>query len=96
MGFEDESFDIAMSHHYDEQSKNVPMCQEKGCQNPSIQCEIDEMHEYFCSEHAAKNGYCYCCGTFIAGLRDLSDICENCEEQFHDDIDDLSDIDEPF
>ena len=96
MGFEDESFDIAMSHHYDEQCRDVPMCQEKGCQNPSIQCEIDdETHEYYCSEHAVEHGYCYCCGILIAGWRDFSDMCENCEEQVRDN-DDVADDDEYF
>ncbi len=93
----DETFNLAMSHHYDEQDSNVPMCQEEGCDSPSIQCEIDEETSmYYCSEHAADNGFCCCCGTFIAGWRDFSDMCENCEIEVRDNDDVDEECDDGF
>ncbi len=90
-----DTFNIAMSIHFDDQTKDVPMCQEKGCEHGAIQCEIDKnTHEYYCPYHAAEHGYCCCCGTFIAEWRDFSDMCENCEEQTRDNID--TDTDEYF
>lgn len=87
-----DTFNIAMSADWNEHNSNVPMCQEKDCQNPAIQCtipngidndgkEYDESYEYYCSEHARDAGFCCCCGTFIAGWRDFSDLCENCEDE---------------
>lgn len=83
--------------------EKTPVCQEDGCKEASIKCiipggididtheEYPESYEYYCSEHAAKNGYCCCCGTFIAGWRDFSSYCEHCEGQVKDDIYDWDD-----
>lgn len=82
--FEDESFHIVQGLNFYEHSKDVRMCEEKGCNEPSMKCEIDEdTHEYYCPEHAAENGYCCCCGIFIAGYR-FSDMCEICEDETRD------------
>lgn len=75
------------------------MCQHDKCENASIECvipagwdtdgnEYAESYEYFCPEHAREHGFCTSCGTFIAGWRDNSDYCENCEDQLRDDFED--------
>lgn len=69
-------------------------CQEEGCDrggdvkcilpgaynSETKQCEPDE-EEYFCWEHAGENGYCHCCGTFIAGWIDFGTLCDNCRDE---------------
>jgi len=73
---------------------NHVQCQEKGCTNAgSVQCILPgnfndetnklepDTHEYFCAQHAGDNGYCHCCGTFIAGWIDFGTLCDNCRAE---------------
>ena len=99
----DQTYQLAHQMYNDEKERDCRVCEEEGCTQPAIQCEIPGgydhetkshypvTYEYYCSEHAAENGYCCCCGTFIAGWRDFSNYCENCEDQIRTDTDDWDD-----
>ena len=94
------SYSLALQVDFEQKRNDVPMCQHPGCQNSAIQCTIpngfdletnepyDESYEYFCPEHAAEEGFCCCCGTFIAGWIENDDMCENCRYQVNSDFDD--------
>lgn len=78
----------------------ITQCQHEGCTNPGSPCWLpdsdydSEPDEYYCSEHAQINGYCYICGTFWAGV-EMFDFgpgyCSNCaaevEEPDYEDAD---------
>lgn len=104
----DDTYNLSQGYLFDEQDSDVPMCQEPNCQNSAIECEIPggydhkteseyaESYMYYCPDHARENGFCCVCGTFIAGWRDFSDMCENCEIEVRDDWDDEDEYDEYF
>jgi hypothetical protein len=74
-------------------SKNSKRCWEPGCTNKGIKCVIpgplidgDDEKSRYCTEHAAKNGFCYGCGIFCAGIESFSfgehaGLCDNCADQ---------------
>lgn len=63
-------------------------CNEPGCQADGIECrfydydEQQEIIEHYCGEHCRKNGYCWYCGQFWAGVEsfdfDPAGLCSNC------------------
>jgi hypothetical protein len=74
-------------------SLNSKRCWEPKCTNKGIKCLIpggliddeDQMARY-CHEHAAKNGYCYSCGIFCAGIESFDfgkypGLCDNCADE---------------
>ena len=84
-------------------------CEEEGCKSrDTIQCVIpsgtntetdetyDESYEYLCAEHAEANGFCVGCGEFIAGYKEFSNLCDNCEDQIENDFSDECDPDNEF
>lgn len=99
--FEDSKHRLIAGHIIQESNANVPGCQEPGCRHSALKCTIpggldlrtnkpyDETYEYYCGEHAPKHGFCSACGTFIAGYKDFSSLCDNCEEELRDDNDDI-------
>jgi hypothetical protein len=96
--YNDASFNLAWQVEYEQRHTDVMICQHEGCQSPAIQCTIpggidletgesyDESYEYFCPKHAVENGFCCCCGTFIAGWIENDDMCENCRDQVDSDF----------
>ena len=41
---------------------------------------------WYCHDHAADNGFCYCCGLFCAGIESFSfgrlpGLCDNCRDE---------------
>lgn len=104
--YQEETFRIALEAEFCSRNSDAPMCQHPGCQNAAIQCSIpggfdhdtgkdyDDSYEYHCVEHARDAGFCCCCGAFIAGSRDFSDLCENCEDELKADERDPEDDDE--
>lgn len=60
-------------------------CQHEGCmESGEIPCWIDDMDKpdyFYCAEHAGEEGFCHCCGTFIAGWIDFGTLCDNCREE---------------
>lgn len=77
------------------------LCQEPGCMRPAIACEVpwvigdplgkEPDYEWYCPVHAHKNGYCYMCGHFWAGVEmfdfNRSGLCENCQSEVEEDYD---------
>jgi hypothetical protein len=71
----------------------------------SLRCSIDfenpEDDEILCGEHAAKAGYCCCCGQFCAGMTSFDfhhpGYCDNCYDQIKADCgEDDQDDDEDY
>jgi hypothetical protein len=73
-------------------------CQEEGCNlEGDVNCKLPGLYneetkqfdpdeiEYFCAEHAGDNGYCHCCGTFIAGWIDFGTLCDTCRDEIEAD-----------
>jgi hypothetical protein len=64
----------------------------------SIKCYLDPPHEneqpnqILCGEHAAKEGYCCCCGLFCAGMTSFDfthpGYCDNCYDEVRSNEDD--------
>jgi len=86
-----------MGHEFDDDMEEVPykpsglICEVCGYDD-SIQCMLwnqdigdDEPSQVLCGEHAAKEGYCCCCGTFCAGMTSFDfhhpGYCDNCYDQ---------------
>lgn len=76
-----------------------PPCQEPGCTGEGILCELyDDQKDqdvgwFYCSVHAAQNGFCSCCGNFYAGTSEMERwsgngawFCDNCEGDLGDDL----------
>lgn len=91
---DDLTSNIADGFRYNEGQDNQIKCQEKGCNRAgNVKCQLPgsfndltkkfepDTYEYFCWEHAGKNGYCHCCGTFIAGWIDDGTLCDNCRDE---------------
>lgn len=79
-------------------------CQEPDCNEPGVACflplcdedETEEPDYYYCSSHAAKNGFCFGCGNFWGGVEafDFSPIkglCPNCRSELEEDDEELED-----
>lgn len=82
------------------------ICQQKGCWKHGdeiTECflpdyEIDDEgfrvdekpDEYYCTEHAARNGYCKSCGEFWGGIESFEfehpGWCDNCHDQMEHDF----------
>jgi hypothetical protein len=70
-------------------------CEEPGCTEQGSQCHLldygdhsgpaVDVYEYYCPEHATKNGYCWLCGEFWAGNEEFdlepSHLCPNCKSE---------------
>ena len=79
-------------------------CNYEGCECTTVvDCYLPdddlqgEPHAYFCAEHCHDNGFCWCCGTFNAGIESFdfrpSGLCDNCEfELRYDDCDEEEDF----
>jgi hypothetical protein len=91
---DDVTRNLADGFHYNEAQDNQIKCQEQGCDRAGdIKCKLQgsyneetksfypDTYEYFCAEHAGENGYCHCCGTFIAGWIDFGTLCDNCRDE---------------
>jgi hypothetical protein len=78
------------------------VCEEPGCDKEGMQCHLlvidrgdfnsishDEFN-YYCAEHATKNGYCWMCGEFWAGNSEFdfnpSHLCPNCRDEVDADV----------
>lgn len=82
-----------------EEKPDTQKCSRPGCENKAMKCEIPggydhdtqseypESYEYHCPEHAREAGFCAGCGTFIAGWKDFSDYCDNCEDEIYEAFD---------
>jgi hypothetical protein len=73
------------------------ICEEKGCDKEAMLCHVlvtdpDDfnsfsmnVYNYYCTEHATKNGYCWMCGEFWAGNSEFdfnsSHLCPNCKDE---------------
>lgn len=79
------------------------ICEECGYAD-SIKCYIDEPEEddavILCGEHAAKQGYCCCCGRFSCGLTSFDfhhpGYCDNCYDQVVDDTGENDEDDDDY
>lgn len=69
-------------------------CSHEGCWEKGRDCYLPENttgvpDEWVCGEHAHAAGYCWCCGTFHAGISSFdfskSGLCENCDDQLKSD-----------
>lgn len=71
-------------------------CEEPGCNNINVtRCRLHDYKtntdewNYYCFEHAYKNGFCWGCGEFWSGIENFdfhpSHLCENCRESEYDD-----------
>ena len=72
-------------------------CEEPSCNKEAIQCHLlvidrgdfnsisHDEYNYYCPEHATKNGYCWMCGEFWAGNSEFdfnpSHLCPNCKDE---------------
>lgn len=83
----DISYQLSWAMKWNSMFSDRPICQEPGCDRSAIECELMDNegihHEYFCNEHAGKNGFCNCCGIFIAGWIEVGNTCENCRDQMN-------------
>ncbi|MBN3948411.1 MAG: hypothetical protein HWQ38_18930 [Nostoc sp. NMS7] len=85
-------------------------CQYPECTEESVtDCfysdnETDEPDYRYCVEHAPKEGFCYGCGQFWAGVErfdfattwgGIQGLCENCDEQVRNELGE-NDDDEEF
>lgn len=76
----------------------MPKCEEDGCDKEGdVACRLSdydhdtkEFKEYtyhYCAEHATKNGFCWGCSEFWAGVEDFEfhpsklRLCENCRDE---------------
>lgn len=96
---------------FDNSYKPSGLICEKCGYNDSLKCYIDmpetddaEPDYILCGKHAAKEGFCCCCGTFCAGMDSFEfqhpGYCDNCYEEVRsnsedDDDDDYDYIDHP-
>jgi hypothetical protein len=84
------------------------VCEEPGCwKREAMQCRLvveneqtgkfEDQFDFYCVEHASKNGYCWGCGEFWSGCESfdfsLNGLCSNCKDDpdlvgYEDDYDD--------
>jgi len=90
----------------DEDNEQPHPCDEPGCERLGMACWLpnlegpsvmDEPFGFYCSEHAGKNGFCWSCGQFWAGVEDFDldprGLCSNCRDEYTDDEEDEEDFD---
>lgn len=92
-------------------------CEEPGCweRDGIMSCRLvvfsntsqqyEDEFDFYCGEHASKNGYCWGCGEFWAGVEafDFNDnqLCPNCKDDpdltgYEDDEDDYFGSENPY
>ncbi len=80
---------LAEKHNYHQDHPQA--CNEPGCSAQGMACYLDWIHEepedWYCPEHAPKNGYCAGCGQFSAGFESfdfapagMAGLCDACQE----------------
>lgn len=70
------------------------ICMEGGCTIRGIACYLpddnsipDKPDCWYCPEHAHKNGFCWGCGNFWAGVESFdfnlwgNELCDNCKDE---------------
>jgi hypothetical protein len=86
----------------------IIFCEEDGChEEASVKCYLpameegeEDLSENLCAEHAAKRGYCICCGNFWAGCSSydfsrIKGVCENCIVEFENPEEEKDEFDIP-
>lgn len=89
----DTPMELLYDSDYDDDSR--VLCSDGTCFGISITCELPSGEvEYLCPEHAAENGYCAGCGTYIAGWIEFGSYCDTCQDQINRDVDMEDDYDD--
>lgn len=74
-------------------------CEHEGCTRDGLPCHEPGGHAddddgpttWYCTEHAAEHGFCWCCGEFWGGVESFdfgSGLCEHCRDEVGDDEED--------
>ena len=83
------SFSLWLRFHH----KHI--CEEPGCLKEGMKCHLVDYGDYlgpavdvfnfYCTEHATQNGYCWMCGEFWAGNTEFDmepfHLCPNCKSE---------------
>lgn len=90
---------------HQQQAENPLPCQHEGCTSTdTIPCYINWIDEepegYYCSEHAADEGFCCMCGLFAAGTEHFDFIhpgyCDSCWEALESEMGDYDEYEDEY
>lgn len=83
-------------------------CQHENCTEEGTPCffpdnETETPDEYFCTEHAFDQGYCYLCGQFFSGIErfdfpetygGIRGLCESCDDEIKTELEEYDEEEE--